>query len=98
MKGSAPWSPTKPTEGLTVCPDSQLHFICQFMQNTELFSFLANALTTQTLVLKTLCLLLKTCSTNTPLLKLVPAIFYHFFIFLPNDSPSKTMKNVFYFI
>ena len=32
------------------------------------------------------------------LLKLVPAIFYQFLIFSPNDSPSKTMKNVFYFI
>ena len=31
------------------------------------------------------------------LLKLVPAIFYQFLIFSPNDSPSKTMKNVFYF-
>ena len=31
-------------------------------------------------------------------LKLVSAIFYEFFIFLPNDSPSKTVKNVFYFI
>ena len=33
-----------------------------------------------------------------PYLKLVFAIFYQIFIFLPNDSPSKTMKNVFYFI
>ena len=31
-------------------------------------------------------------------LKLVSAIFYQFFIFSPNDSPLKTMKNVFYFI
>ena len=31
-------------------------------------------------------------------LKLVSAIFYEFFIFLPNDSPSKTVRNVFYFI
>ena len=31
-------------------------------------------------------------------LKLVPTIFYQIFIFLPNDSPSKTMKSVFYFI
>ena len=31
-------------------------------------------------------------------LKLVSAIFYHIFIFSPNDSPLKTMKNVFYFI
>ena len=31
-------------------------------------------------------------------LKLVSAIFYQIFIFSPNDSPSKTMKNVFYFI
>ena len=31
-------------------------------------------------------------------LKLVSAIFYEFFIFFsPNDSPSKTIKNVFYF-
>ena len=32
------------------------------------------------------------------LLKPVSAIFYQIFIFSPNDSPSKTMKNVFYFI
>ena len=31
-------------------------------------------------------------------LKLVSAIFYQVFIFSPNDSPLKTMKNVFYFI
>ena len=31
-------------------------------------------------------------------LKLVSAIFYKSFIFSLNDSPSKTMKNVFYFI
>ena len=31
-------------------------------------------------------------------LKLVPAIFYQILIFSPNDSPLKTMKNVFYFI
>ena len=31
-------------------------------------------------------------------LKLVSAIFYQIFIFPPNDSPSKTRKNVFYFI
>ena len=31
-------------------------------------------------------------------LKLVSAIFYQIFIFSPNDSPSKTMKNAFYFI
>ena len=30
-------------------------------------------------------------------LKLVSAIFYEFFIFLPSDSPSKTVKNVFLF-
>ena len=29
-------------------------------------------------------------------LKLVSAIFYQMFIFSPNDSPLKTMKNVFY--
>ena len=27
----------------------------------------------------------------------MPAIFYQIFIFSPNDSPSKTMKNVFLF-
>ena len=32
------------------------------------------------------------------LLKLASAIFYQIFIFSPNDNPSKTMKNVFYFI
>ena len=31
-------------------------------------------------------------------LKLVSAIFYQIFIFSPNDSPLKTMKNVFHFI
>ena len=31
-------------------------------------------------------------------LKLVSAIFYQISIFSPNDSPWKTMKNVFYFI
>ena len=31
-------------------------------------------------------------------LKLVSAIFYPIFIFLQNDSPLKTMKNVFYFV
>ena len=31
------------------------------------------------------------------MLKLVSAIFYEIFIFSPNDSPSKTMKNVFFF-
>ena len=29
---------------------------------------------------------------------IVSAIFCQIFIFLPNDSPLKTMKNVFYFI
>ena len=32
------------------------------------------------------------------LLKLVSAIFYQIFIFSPNDSPLKTMKNDFHFI
>ena len=32
------------------------------------------------------------------LLKLVSAIFIKFLFFSPNDSPSKTMKNAFYFI
>ena len=32
------------------------------------------------------------------ILKLVSAIFNQIFIFSPNDSPSKTKKNVFYFI
>ena len=31
-------------------------------------------------------------------LKLVSAIFDQIFVFLPNNSPSKTMKNIFYFI
>ena len=31
-------------------------------------------------------------------LKLVSTNFYQIFIFSPNDSPSKTMKSVFYFI
>ena len=32
------------------------------------------------------------------LVKLVSAIFYQILIFSPNDSPSKTVKNIFYFI
>ena len=32
------------------------------------------------------------------ILKLVSVIFYQFFVFTANDSPSKTMKSVFYFI
>ena len=32
------------------------------------------------------------------LLKLVYAIFYQIFIFSPNESPLKAMKNVLYFI
>ena len=35
---------------------------------------------------------------NSFCLKLVSAIFYKFFIFSANDSPSKAVKNVFYFI
>ena len=35
---------------------------------------------------------------NKQSLKLVSAIFYQIFIVSPNDSPLKTMKNVFYFI
>ena len=31
------------------------------------------------------------------LLKLVSAVFYQVFTFSPNDSPSKTIKNVFLF-
>ena len=31
-------------------------------------------------------------------LKLASAIFYEIFIFSPNDSPSKIIKNAFYFI
>ena len=31
-------------------------------------------------------------------LKLVSAIFCQIVIFSPNDSPLKTMKNIFYFI
>ena len=33
-----------------------------------------------------------------PSLKFVSAIFYQIFVFPLNDSPSKTMKRVFYFI
>ena len=32
------------TEGLKVCPDPQLRFVFQFMQNAEFFSFLAKTL------------------------------------------------------
>ena len=35
---------------------------------------------------------------NVIYLKHVPAVFLSNFYFQPNDSPSKTMKNVFYFI
>ena len=35
---------------------------------------------------------------NKQALKLVSAIFYQIFILSPNDSPLKTMKNVFHFI
>ena len=38
------------------------------------------------------------CYDTSVSLKLVSAIFYQIFIFSSNDSPSKTMKNVFYFI
>ena len=37
-------------------------------------------------------------NTDLGLLKLVSIIFYEIIIFSPNDSPSKTIKNVFYFI
>ena len=36
--------------------------------------------------------------TSKVLLKLVSAMFYEVFIFAQNDSPSKTLKSVFYFI
>ena len=36
--------------------------------------------------------------TNGQSLKLVSAIFYEIFVFSPNNSPSKTMKSVSYFI
>ena len=35
---------------------------------------------------------------NVASFKLVSTIFYEIFIFSPNGSPSKTMKNVFYFV
>ena len=41
---------------------------------------------------------LKTLRTEKLILKLVSTIFYQIFIFPQNDSPLKTMKNVFYFI
>ena len=40
----------------------------------------------------------KKISSKCAALKIVSAIFYEIFIFSRNDSPSKTMKNVFYFI
>ena len=43
------------------------------------------------------CLLDETMSGEIMTLKLVSAIFYQFLYFSPNDSPSKTMKNVFHF-
>ena len=46
------------------------------------------------------CQIFKGCVTvlENYILKLVSAIFYQFFILSPNDSPLKTVKNVFYFI
>ena len=41
---------------------------------------------------------LKQNGISSNLLKLVSAIFYQMFIFSSNDRPSKTKKNVFYFI
>ena len=35
------------------------------------------------------------CFSQQEFLKLVSTIFYQIFIFSPNDSPSKTMKNIF---
>ena len=40
----SPGPPVNPVRGPQYPPDSQLHFISQFMQNAEFFSFLANAL------------------------------------------------------
>ena len=42
--------------------------------------------------------MMKLQSKQSEYLKLVSAIFYQVFIFSPNDSPLKTVKNVFYFI
>ena len=38
------------------------------------------------------------CSLTISLFKACVRDFYQIFIFLPNDNPSKTMKNAFYFI
>ena len=40
----------------------------------------------------------KDAKSRCSILNLVSAIFYQIFIFSPNDSPSKTMKSVFYVI
>ena len=42
--GFTPCSPAELTEGLTVFPTPQLHFICQFMEYAEFFTVLANTL------------------------------------------------------
>ena len=51
------------------------------------------AITCSKLTIETLEVGCEICSK----LKLVSAIFYQIFIFSPNDSPSKTIKNVFLF-
>ena len=49
--------------------------------------------------LRSVSLCLQSKNILTPFyLKLASAIFYQIFIFSPNDCPSKTGKNVFYFI
>ena len=59
----------------------------------EWFLYFKMALTTGSLMFS----ITEMFELNFGILKLVSAIFYQIFIF-PNDSPSKTMKNVFYFI
>ena len=44
-----------------------------------------------------ICMVQIKCDKVVAYLKLVSAIFYQMFIFSPNDRPSKTMINVFYF-
>ena len=63
----------------------------QILQSSGFFYF---SLITQTLKSENL----KSFEDYDVYLKLVSTIFYQIFIFSPNDSPSKTIKNVFYFI
>ena len=61
-----PWSPKKLTERLSVPPDPQLHFISQFMQIVDFFSFLAKTLCTHFWMVATNFLLTLRADTCSP--------------------------------